>query len=335
MKRLRPLTPIFWVTRAVVFTILGLAVAILQPAAAQDFPDHAVKIVVPYPPGGGVDGLARAVADRLTRMWSQSVIIVNKSGAATMIGGESVAHAPPDGYTLLLTSDSSITSNPFLFLSMPYDPVKELTPVTQLIDLHQMVVVHPSVPVNSMQELVAYAKANPGKLNYGSYGNGSQPNLLFETLHAQTGAQIMQIPFRGIAPAITATLGNEVQMTLGGEATTGAYTNAGKLKALAIGSNERLKSFPDVQTLAEAGFPDADPRSWFGVFAPAGTPPDVVVKISHDIATLLREPEFKERFIDSIGYTGVGSSAEEFTAFIKSDLVYKKNMIEKAGIKAE
>ncbi len=252
-----------------------------------------------------------------------------------MIGGESVARSAPDGYTVLLTSDSSITSNPFLFEKMPYDPVKELAPVTQLIDLHQMVVVHPSVPVKSLQELVMYAKANPRTLNYGSYGNGSQPNLLFETLKAKTGAHILQVPFRGIAPAITATLSNDVQMTLGGPATTGAYINAGELRALAVGDKERLKSFPDVQTLAEAGFPDADPRSWFGVFAPVGTPHDIVSKISRDLAAIIEEPEFKERYVDSYGYTGVASTPEEFVVFINNDLAYKHKMIEKAGIKPE
>lgn len=312
-----------------------IAVMMAQPAAAQDFPTRAVKIVVPYPAGGGVDGLARALTDRLGKIWNQTVIVENKGGAATMIGGESVVRSAPDGYTLLLTSDSSITSNPFLFKKMNYDPVKQLAPVTQLIDLHQMVVVNPSVPVNSLQELVTYAKAHPDKLNYGSYGNGSQPNLLFETIRAKTGARIQQVPFRGIAPAITATLANDVQMTLGGAATTGAHIQAGKLKALAIGRKQRLASFPNIPTLAEAGFGDADPRSWFGVFAPAGTPPAVLNKISADIKKVLNEPEFKQRFIDGVGYTGVGSTPDEFAAFIKDDLAYKKNMIEKAGIQAE
>lgn len=311
------------------------AVMMVQPASAQDFPTRAVKIVVPYPAGGGVDGLARALTDRLGKIWNQTVIIENKGGAATMIGGESVARSAPDGYTLFLTSDSSITSNPFLFKKMTYDPIKELAPVTQLIDLHQMVVVHPSVPVNSLQELVAYAKANPDKLNYGSYGNGSQPHLLFGTIQAKTGARIQQVPFRGIAPAITATLANDVQMTLGGAATTGAHTQAGKLKALAIGRKERLESFPNVPTLAEAGFGDADPRSWFGVFAPVGTPLAILSKISADIKKVLSEPEFRQRFIDGVGYTGIGSTPDEFAAFIKDDLAYKKNMIEKAGIQAE
>jgi tripartite-type tricarboxylate transporter receptor subunit TctC len=316
-------------------TLVVAAAAFASPAFAQDFPNRAVKIVVPYPAGGGVDGMARAIADRLTKAWGQPVVIENKGGAATMIGGEAVARSAPDGYTMLLTSDSSITSNPFLFKTMSYDPAKELAPVTQLIDLHQMVVVHPTVPVSSLKELVAYGKANPAALNYGSYGNGSQPHLLFETLKAQTGVPILQVPFRGIAPAITATLANDVQMTLGGAATTGAYTNAGKLKALAIGRPQRLKSFPDVPTLAESGFPDADPRSWFGVFVPAGTPKDIVKKLSSDIAIILKEPEFRERYVDSNGYTGIGSTPEEFATFLANDLTYKRSMIERAGIKPE
>ena len=190
-----------------------------------------------------MDGLARPLADRLSKRWQQTVIVENKPGASTMIGGEFVARAPADGYTLLFTSDSSITSNPFLFKSASFDPIKDLAPVTQLIDLHQMVVVHPSVLAGTMKELVAQAKEKPNTLNYGSYGNGSQPHLLFEMLRAETGAQIMQIPYRGIAPAITATIAGDVQMTLGGAATTGAHADAGRLKALAISRKERLPAY--------------------------------------------------------------------------------------------
>ena len=201
------------------FLLVFPLLSILLPGAAavaQEFPSRLVRLVVPYPAGGGVDGLARPLAERLGRMWNQSVIIENKPGASTMIGGETVARAPADGYTLLFTSDSSITSNPHLFKKMPFDPIKDLVPVTQLIDLHQMVLVHPSVSAASMPELVALAKQKPNALNYGSYGIGSQPHLLFEMLRKETGAQIQQISYRGIAPAITATLAGEVQMTLGG-----------------------------------------------------------------------------------------------------------------------
>jgi tripartite-type tricarboxylate transporter receptor subunit TctC len=315
--------------------ILLLAGALPVAASAQDFPSRVVRIVVPYPAGGGVDGLARPLADRLSKIWQQPVIVENKPGAGTTIGGEYVARAPADGYTLLLTSDSSITSNPFLFKESNLDPINDLKPVTQLIDLHQMVVVHPSVTASTLKELVALAKEKPNALNYGSYGNGSQPHLLFEMLCAETGAKIMQVPYRGIAPAITATIAGDVQMTLAGPQTSGALIEAGSLKALAISRQERVAAFPNVPTLTEAGFPDIDPRSWFGLFAPKNMPDALVDKIQRDVATVFADPGFREPFIEKVGYTGVASSAAAFRDFIMSDLEYKRRLISTAGIKPE
>ena len=304
-------------------------------ASAQDFPSGPVRLVVPYPAGGGVDGMARPIADRLTKLWGKPVVVDNRAGGSTIIGSDAVAKAAPDGLTLLFTSDSSITSNPHLFTSMPFDPVKDLVPVTQLIDLHQMVVVHPSVSANTMQELVALAKAKPNELNYGSYGAGSQPNLLFESLRVQTGAQIAHIPYKGIAPAIAATLAGEVQMTLGGAATTAGHTASGRMKALAIGRAQRLPQHPNVPTLREAGFPDVDPRSWFGIFAPRGTPKAIIDRIRNDVVRVITDADFDAREITGKGYTGVGSTPDEFAAFVRTDLEYKGKMIKSAGIKAE
>ena len=311
------------------------AQALVTAATAQDFPARAVRIVVPYPAGGGVDGLARPLAERLSRTWNHPVVIENKAGAATQIGGDAVAKAAPDGHTLLLTSDSSITSNPHLYPKMPFDPIRDLVPVTQLIDLHQMVVAHPSVGANSLQELVALARARPGALNYGSYGSGSQPHLLFEALKAQTGIQIAHIPYKGIAPALTAAVGGEVQLTLGGAATTRGHFQTGRLKPLAIARQERLALYPEVPTLREAGFAEVDPRPWFGVFAPAATPRPLVERIRRDIAAVLAEPEFREREISGKGYTGVGSTPDEFAAFVRADLDYKGRLIRVSGAKAE
>ena len=320
-----------------VFRALAVAVfaLLVVPAGAQAFPSGTVRLVVPYPAGGGVDGMARPIAERLTRLWGQPVVIENKAGGSTIIGTDAVAKSAPDGLTLLFTSDSSITSNPHLFANLPFDPVKDLVPVTQLIDLHQMVVVHPSVGANTMQELVTLAKAKPGQLNYGSYGAGSQPNLLFESLRVQTGARIAHIPYKGIAPAIAATLAGEVQMTLGGAATTGGHTQAGRMKALAIGRSQRLPQYPSVPTLREAGFPDVDPRSWFGIFAPRGTPRGIVEKIRNDVVRVITEPDFDAREITGKGYTAVGSTPDEFARFIQADLDYKGKMIKSAGIKVE
>ncbi len=321
----------------VAFVIIGAAALLGNsvPLWGQDYPKRVVRIVVPYPAGGGVDALARPLADELSRKWQQTIIIENKPGASTQIGGEYVARSEPDGHTLFLTSDSSITSNPHLFKGASFNPIADLAPVTQLIDLHQMLVVHPSDPANTVKELVELAKSKPNTLNYGSYGVGSQPHLLFEMLRAETGAQIMQIPYRGIAPAITATIANDVQMTLGGAATTGAHSKAGRLKALAISRPSRLSDYPDVPTLAEAGFPRIDPRSWFGLFAPAGTPKDIVLKIQKGVAEVFSDPKFRDRHVVGVGYTGVASTPDDFSKFIQDDLAYKGRMMAATGIKAE
>jgi tripartite-type tricarboxylate transporter receptor subunit TctC len=318
--------------------LLAFAILLLVPgdaAFAQDYPSRAVKLMVPYPPGGGVDGLARPLADRLSKMWGQPVVIENKPGASTMLGGADVARAAPDGHTLLFTTDSSITSNPHLFKKMTYDPASELAPVTQLIDLHQLVLLHPSIPVNTMQELVALAKQKPNTLNYGPYGIGSQPHLLFEMLRKETGAQIQQVPYRGIALALTAVLANEVQMTLGGISVAAGHLQNKTMKPLAISRRERLRAYPDVLTLAEAGFPSVDPRSWYGLFATAGTPPAIIEKIQKDVAAVFAEPEFKARFIDGLAYTGVASTPAAFARFIAGDMEYKRNLIAVTGITAE
>jgi tripartite-type tricarboxylate transporter receptor subunit TctC len=306
--------------------------SLIAPASAQGFPDRLVRIVVPYPAGGGVDGMARALGEGLSQIWKQPVIIENKPGASTMIGGEFVARAPADGYTLLLTSDSSITSNPFLFPNAKFDPVKDFAPITQLIELNQLVVLHPSVQANSLKELVALSKEKKGALNYGSYGVGSQPHLLFEMLRAQAGAELMQIPYRGIAPAITATIAGDVQMTLGGWSVTAGHIQSGKLKAIAISKKERQKELPDVPTLKEAGFPDIDPQSWFGLFATAGTPKPVIEKIQKDVAQVFTQPEFQKR-LQTLAFEPVASTPDAFAKFIAEDLAYKKKLIETTGIK--
>jgi len=320
------------IVSALAFCVLALASG---RATAQDFPSRLVKIVVPYPAGGGVDGLARPLAERLSRMWGQPVVVENKPGASTMLGGADVARAAPDGHTLLFTSDSSITSNPHLFKQMSYDPAKELAPITQLIDLHQLVLLHPSVPASTMKELVALAKEKPNTLNYGSYGIGSQPHLLFEMLRKEAGAPIQQVPYRGIAPALTAVLTNEVQMTLGGISVAAGHLQNKTMKPLAISRRARLPAYLDVPTLAEAGFPNVDPRSWYGMFTAVGTPPGVIDKIQKDVAAVFADAEFKARFIDGLGYTGVGSTPTAFARFIAEDMEYKRNLIAVTGITAE
>ncbi len=322
-------------TRTAITALVLAALVGATAATAQEFPTQPVKLVVPYPPGGGVDGLARPLAEKLSEAWGKPVIVENKPGASTILGAEQVVKSAPDGHTLLFTSDSTITSNPHLFKKLSHDPMKELTPVTQIIDLHQMVVVHPSVEAATMKDLAALAKAKPKALNYASYGVGSQPHLLFEMLKKETGISIEQVPFKGIAPALTAVIAGETQMTLGGAATSAGHMKAGRLKALAISRGARLPSHPEVPTLAEAGFPNIDPRSWFGMFAPARTPAAVVERIQKATEAVLKEAAFKARYIDGPGYTGVAQSPAAFAKFVADDFAYKQRLISVTGITAE
>jgi len=317
---------------------LALAVtfsALMGTAVAQTYPSGTVRLVVPYPPGGGVDGLARPLAERLSALWGTPVIVENKAGAATIIGSDFVAKSKPDGLTLLFTTDSSITSNPHLFASLPFDPLTDLVPVTQLIDLYQMVVVHPSVQANTMKEFVELAKKSTKPMAYGSFGAGSQPNLLFEALKQQSGIDLTHVPYKGIAPSIQATVANEVQATLGSPAVAGPQMKGGKMKALAIAAQKRSPLHPEVPTLSEAGFTEISLRSWFGILAPKGTPSDIIEKISKDVTQVMTDPEFDSVRVTGRGFSLVASTPSQFAAMILEDHKQKGQIIKAAGIKAD
>jgi tripartite-type tricarboxylate transporter receptor subunit TctC len=318
--------------RAIAALAIGLSASL---ALAQDYPTATVRLVVPYPPGGGVDGLARPLAERLAASWGKPVIVENRAGAATIIGTDFVAKSNPDGHTLLFTSDSSITSNPHLYAKLPFDALKDLVPVTQLIDLYQMVVVHPSVKAGTMKEFVELAKGSTPPLAYGSYGAGSQPHLLFEGLKLEAGIDLTHVPYKGIAPAITATLANEVQATMGGAATTGGHFTSGRMKPLAVAGPRRIPQWPNVPTLAEAGYPNIVPRSWFGILAPRGTPPAIVEKIARDVAAIMADPAFDNAQVTGKGYQRVAGTPAEFAQMIQQDSVQKAAVIKASGIKAE
>jgi tripartite-type tricarboxylate transporter receptor subunit TctC len=320
--------------------ILSLAVAVtfsalMGSAVAQTYPSGTVRLVVPYPPGGGVDGLARPLAERLSALWGKPVIVENRAGAATIIGSDFVAKSKPDGLTLLFTTDSSITSNPHLFASLPFDPMKDLVPVTQLIDLYQMIVVNPAVKANTMKEFVALAKTSSKPMAYGSFGAGSQPNLLFEALKQQSGIDLTHVPYKGIAPSIQATVANEVQATLGSPAVAGPQMKGGKMKALAIAAQKRSPLHPEVPTLSEAGFTEISLRSWFGILAPKGTPSDIIEKISKDVTQVMSNPEFDSVQVTGRGFSLVASTPAEFAAMIADDYKQKGQIIKAAGIKVD
>ena len=314
--------------RALLATLATPALAFAQ----EGFPSRQVRIVVPFPPGGGLDALARGLADRLQVIWRQPVVVDNRPGGSTVPGTDIVAKAAPDGHTLLITADNSITSNPHLIRNLPHDPMRDLAPISLLVDVHQMILVHPSVGAQTMQQLVDAARAAPGRFNFGSYGTASQPHLAFAALMAKERIEMVHVPYRGLTPAVLATLSGEVQMTLAGIASGAEHIRAGRLRALAVGKPTRFEALPDLPTLIEAGFDDIDPRTWFGAFAPGGTPPALAARLHRDITAAMNDPLVRDRFLTPSGYTVHNATPEATAAFLREDLAYKSRLIAAAGI---
>jgi tripartite-type tricarboxylate transporter receptor subunit TctC len=317
-------------------TLLAAALSAPLIARAQPaFPSRRVTIIVPFPAGGGLDLLTRAIAEHLQGVWGQPVVVENRPGGSTIPGVDAVVRAAPDGHTLLLTADNSITSNPHLFRTLPHDPIRDLAPVTHVVDVHQMVVVNAALEARDMPGLVAAARARPGQLNYGSFGPGTQPHLAFEVLKAEHGLDIVHITYRGLPQVIPALLANEIQMTLAGIASAGQHIASGRLRGLAVGRPTRFPTLPEVPTLAEAGFASMDPRTWFGLFAPAATPPEIITRIQREVAAALRTPAIADRHLIPNGYTVHGSEPAAFAAFLREDLAYKERMIRLSGARVE
>ena len=324
-------------------TALLLMIGVAQVAQAQTastgaalaYPNKPMRIVVPYPAGGGIDIISRVIGERLTQRLGQPVLVDNRPGGGTILAAELVARAAPDGHTLMITTDSTITINQHLYAKLPYDPVRDFTPVIQLVLLNQLLLANPAVPANTLKELIAYAKANPGKLNYASYGNGSQPHLAMEMLKSQAGIDVVHVPYKGIPQAVPAALAGEVQLTFSGAASSQAHIKAGRLKALAIGGKSRLALLPEVPTFTESGFPDVPSNAWFGVFVPAATPREIVMKLHAELTRILREPDFVEKEIMAKGYELVASTPEEFAAFLIADSARNARAVKISGAKAE
>jgi tripartite-type tricarboxylate transporter receptor subunit TctC len=313
--------------------ILGVAAAPAALGQAQ-YPVRAVRIVVAYPPGGGIDVMARQLAERLGPQWGQPVVVENRPGGSTIPATELVAKSPADGHTILLTTDSTFSINPHLFAKLPYSD-KDFIAVTQLILLQQLLLANPSVPANNVTELVAFARARPGTLNYGSYGSGSQPHLAAETLKSKAGIDLVHVPYKGIGFAVPAAIAGEVQLTFSGIASSRAPVQAGRLKALGIGGPKRSPLMPDVLTFAEQGYAEVETHAWFGLFVPAGTPRAAVDRIYRDVAAILTEPGFREKEVVEKGYDLVASSPEAFAAFIVSDREARGRAVKLSGAKAE
>ena len=304
-------------------------------ATASGYPAKPIRMVVPYPPGGGIDTLSRLIGERLGQRLGQPVLVDNRAGAGTIVAAEFVARAAPDGYTLMVTTEATISVNQHLYAKLPYDPVKDFIPVTQLVLLNQLLLANPAVAASNLKELIATAKANPGKLNYASYGSGSQPHLAMEMFKSQAGVDIVHVPYKGIPQAVPAALAGEVQLTFSGAASSQALIKAGKLKALAIGGKTRLALLPDIPTFTESGFPDVPANAWFGLFVPAGTPRDIVMKLHAEVTRILKDPEFVQKEIMAKGYEVVASTPEEFAGFLVTDSARNARAVKISGAKAE
>ena len=311
---------------------VALSMGFAAGALAQGFPDKTVTIIVPYPPGGGVDIMVRAVAAELTQKWGKPVIIDNKAGAGTLIGADAVQRAKPDGYTLLATVDQTIVANRYLFKKLPYDPDKSFIPITMMAESPQFLIAKSELPAKDLKELVALAKREKGTLTYGSYGEGSWPVLVYSTLNEKRGTDLQHIPYKGVAPMLTAIVSGEVDVATGSASVAGEMLKAKRMKALAIAANKRAPQFPDVPTTSEQGFPELQATVWYGLFAPAETPPPVVNKIQADVAAILKTPEFTEKQGTARGLSIVASSSEEFAKRIADDVKATQEMVRAAKI---
>src|SRR5262245_15604639 len=315
--------------------LLVLLAAIALPAAAQSWPSKPVRIVVAYPPGGGIDVMGRQIAEKLTAAWSQPVVVENKPGANTIIATDAVAKSAPDGYTVLLTTDATFSINPHLYAKLPFDTQKDFVPVTMLVLLQQLLVANSGVSFNNLEELIKAAKAKPGSINYASYGSGSQPHLSGEMLKYKAGIDLVHVPYKGISLAVPAVMAGEVQLTFAGIATSTAPLKSGRIKALAIGGNKRSPLYPDVPTFAELGYPEVETHAWFGLFLPAGSPNEAMARLYADVKRILDDPEFRQKQLIDKGYEPVGSSPEAFAEFIRTDRESRGRAVKISGAKAE
>lgn len=310
--------------------LVGAAVA----SHADNYPAKSMLIIVPFAPGASTDIMARTVGQKLSEAWNQQVIVENKAGASGLIGADFVAKAEPDGYTLIMGAIGTHSTNVHLFKKMPYDTLKDFAPVIHVADVTLVLVVHPSLPVRSVKELVDYAKANPGKLNYASGGIAASQHLAGELFKSMSGIDMLHVPYKGSANALSDLLGGQTQLMLADMPLVLSQIQAGKLRALAVADEKRSPVLPDLPTVAESGFPGYKAFAWYGVFAPSRTPRDIVAKLNQEINRILTLSDVKER-LAGLGAQPVGGSPEDFRRFQESEMQRWGKVIRDAKITME
>ncbi len=303
-------------------------------AMAQTYPAKVIRLVVPGPPAGGADILARTVAQKLTETWGQQVIVDNRAGASGIIGSEFTAKAPPDGYTLMVGHSGTHAINAGLYSKLPYDPVRNFTPITLVAITPNILVVHPSLPARSVRDLIAFAKARAGQITYASAGVGFSQHLAGELFASMAGLKMVHVPYKGSAPGMTDLIGGHVSLMFPNIPAAFPHIQSGRLRALGVTSLKRSSAVPAVPTIAESGLPGYEAVAWFGIFGPAGLPQDIVSRLNGEIVKIIAQPEVREQITRQGGDPG-GNSPDEFAAFVKAEIAKWARVIKQSGAKAE
>ncbi len=311
------------------------AFALAGPVLAQSFPTKPVKLVVPYPAGGPIDGVARGLAERLSRVWGQQVLVDNRGGANEIIAGDFTAKSAPDGYTILLGADPTFSGNQFLFKKLPFNTFTDLTPITRVVNVNMAFIVPGSFPANSLKEYVTAVKANPGKYNYGSAGAGGPTHVQFDAFLRQEGLQMTHVAYKGIAPAAQDILGGQIQAMVAGSSAATPHLASGKMKVLGINGAKRAKALPNVPTFAEAGFPHAEMYFYLGLTGPKGMPKAIIDQIASDTRKVLADQSFVEKTLDVFGFEPISETPEQFAEFLKRDRALAEKKIREADVKLD
>lgn len=304
------------------------------PALADGYPDKPVKVIVAYTPGGGADIVARIMSQKLSEKLGQQFIIINTPGASGAIGSANAAHSEPDGYTLFVGQTAEMSILPNIARNLRYDPIKDFVAISQVTSYPYVIAVNPNVPAKTLQEFVAYAKAHPGEMNYGTPGVGSSAHLAVELFQRSAGVQFTHIPYRGSGPAAQAAIAGTLQFVFGDAASATPFAESGQLRALAVTGTKRSPKLPNVPTVAEAGVKNYEVAAWHGFFAPAGTPPAIVNRLSHEIGVILQDPALRKRF-EQDGIEPIGSTPADFAAYLKAEIERWGVVAKEAGIKIE